>query len=233
MMPAVTPDTPTPQISSKDSAGNPPRRGIYLLPNLLTTGCLFSGFYSIVAAVDTQLRLRRRGGVHRAVVRRSGRARGALDGHRKPVRQGIRQPRRHGGLRCRSRGAGLPVGRDPHFRIRRRAGGSSAGSSRSSTAPARRCAWRASTRARPRGDKRYFEGLPSPSAAATVAAFVWFFSKWREPGLAGPHPGFRGHGLRGRAHGLAVQLHQPEADRRRQAREVFVLRLRDPADAGR
>ncbi len=35
------------------------------------------------------------------------------------------------------------------------------------------------------GDKRYFQGLPSPSAAATVAAFVWFFAKWREPGLPG------------------------------------------------
>lgn len=30
----------------------PTRRGIYLLPNLLTTGALFAGFYSIVAAID-------------------------------------------------------------------------------------------------------------------------------------------------------------------------------------
>lgn len=29
-----------------------PRRGIYLLPNLLTTGAMFSGFYAIVAAID-------------------------------------------------------------------------------------------------------------------------------------------------------------------------------------
>ena len=28
------------------------RRGIFLLPNLFTTGALFAGFYSIVAAVD-------------------------------------------------------------------------------------------------------------------------------------------------------------------------------------
>src|SRR6202011_6377777 len=28
------------------------RRGIYLLPNLLTTGTLFAGFYAIVAAID-------------------------------------------------------------------------------------------------------------------------------------------------------------------------------------
>ncbi len=31
------------------------RRGIYLLPNLLTTGALFAGFYSIVAAIDGNL----------------------------------------------------------------------------------------------------------------------------------------------------------------------------------
>ena len=29
-----------------------PSRGVYLLPNLLTTGTLFSGFYAIVAAID-------------------------------------------------------------------------------------------------------------------------------------------------------------------------------------
>lgn len=30
------------------------RRGIYLLPNLFTTGCLFSGFYAIVQAMNEQ-----------------------------------------------------------------------------------------------------------------------------------------------------------------------------------
>lgn len=30
----------------------PRRRGIYLLPNLLTTGSLFAGFYGIIAAID-------------------------------------------------------------------------------------------------------------------------------------------------------------------------------------
>lgn len=30
----------------------PRRRGIYLLPNLLTTGALFAGFYAIIAAID-------------------------------------------------------------------------------------------------------------------------------------------------------------------------------------
>ena len=33
---------------------NKPRRGIYLLPNLFTTGALFAGFYAIVAAIALQ-----------------------------------------------------------------------------------------------------------------------------------------------------------------------------------
>ena len=31
-----------------------PRRGIYLLPNLFTTGALFAGFYAIIAAISLQ-----------------------------------------------------------------------------------------------------------------------------------------------------------------------------------
>ncbi len=37
---------------SNDPRHSSRRRGIYLLPNLLTTGALFAGFYSIVAAID-------------------------------------------------------------------------------------------------------------------------------------------------------------------------------------
>jgi len=33
-------------------------------------------------------------------------------------------------------------------------------------------------------DKRFFEGLPSPSAAATVAGFIWFASKYELDGLS-------------------------------------------------
>src|ERR1700728_1041943 len=40
-------------METEDTALKPRRRGVYLLPNLLTTGCLFSGFYAIVAAIDT------------------------------------------------------------------------------------------------------------------------------------------------------------------------------------
>lgn len=40
-----------PETTSLDD-DNKPGRGVYLLPNLLTTGTLFSGFYAIVAAID-------------------------------------------------------------------------------------------------------------------------------------------------------------------------------------
>ena len=50
-------DTVEPENQEVVEAGalegtRPRRKGIYLLPNLMTTGCLFSGFYGIVAAID-------------------------------------------------------------------------------------------------------------------------------------------------------------------------------------
>jgi CDP-diacylglycerol---serine O-phosphatidyltransferase len=45
---AVQPPNP----DDLDEAQGPARRGIYLLPNLITTGALFAGFYAIVAAMD-------------------------------------------------------------------------------------------------------------------------------------------------------------------------------------
>ena len=41
---------PEPDIAAVDS--NKPGRGVYWLPNLLTTGTLFGGFYAVVAAID-------------------------------------------------------------------------------------------------------------------------------------------------------------------------------------
>lgn len=37
---------------TEDKTSKPRRRGIYLLPNLFTTGTLFAGFYGIVASID-------------------------------------------------------------------------------------------------------------------------------------------------------------------------------------
>jgi len=41
-------------MDTTPTAPNKPRRGIYLLPNLFTTGALFAGFYAIVAAISLQ-----------------------------------------------------------------------------------------------------------------------------------------------------------------------------------
>jgi len=38
--------------NSTSTVTKKPRRGIYLLPNLFTTGCLFSGFYAIVSSMS-------------------------------------------------------------------------------------------------------------------------------------------------------------------------------------
>ena len=50
----------TPESNIDNSAGSPAgkrglARGIYLLPNLITTGALFSGFYAIIAAMNGSL----------------------------------------------------------------------------------------------------------------------------------------------------------------------------------
>jgi phosphatidylglycerophosphate synthase len=39
-------------VTDSQDYPRPRSKGIYLLPNLLTTGCLFSGFYAVVAAID-------------------------------------------------------------------------------------------------------------------------------------------------------------------------------------
>ena len=41
-------------MSQTPPARAPRHRGIYLLPNLLTTGAMFAGFYAIVAAIDAR-----------------------------------------------------------------------------------------------------------------------------------------------------------------------------------
>jgi CDP-diacylglycerol---serine O-phosphatidyltransferase len=179
MMPAVMPDTPTPPDST-----NPPRRGIYLLPNLLTTGCLFSGFYSIVAAIDGNFAVA--GGAVFIAMLFDG-----LDG-RVARWTGTESPF---GKEYDSLADMVAFGIAPAVLVYQW------GVVRISEYGAewRRFGWvvaffyalcaalrlaRFNTRAAG-GGKGYFEGLPSPSAAAVVASFVWFFSKWREPGLPG------------------------------------------------
>lgn len=161
-----------------------PRRGIYLLPNLLTTGCLFFGFYSVVAAID--------GNFERAAIAIfAATAFDGLDG---------RVARLTGtetlfGKEFDSLADMVAFGLAPaivcyQWGIERIAEYGTAwfrfgwvAAFFYAAATALRLA-RFNSRAAT-SDKRFFEGLPSPSAAASVAAFVWLAHKYDVVGLPG------------------------------------------------
>lgn len=165
------------------SARLPLRRGIYLLPNLITTGALFAGFYAVIAAIDGNFE-RAGMAVYVAMV---------LDGLDGRVARMTSTESAFGkeydslsDMVCFGLAPALLAYQWGAERIAEyglvwaRIGWLAAFFF--AVAAALRLA-RFNTRAPI--DKRYFEGLPSPSAAAIVAAFVWFSSGWREPGLAG------------------------------------------------
>jgi CDP-diacylglycerol--serine O-phosphatidyltransferase len=184
MMPAVAQDTQNPEDLPPKSSQNPPSRGIYLLPNLLTTGCLFSGFYSIVAAIDRDFALAG-GAVFIAMV---------FDGLDGRVARWTRTESTFG-KEYDSLADMVAFGVAPAVLVYQwgvirigeyghewRQFGWVVAFFYVCCAAMRLARFNTAVAG---GDKRYFQGLPSPSAAAVVAAFVWFFSKWREPGLPG------------------------------------------------
>jgi CDP-diacylglycerol--serine O-phosphatidyltransferase len=160
-----------------------PRRSIYLLPNLLTTGCLFSGFYAIVAAIDGNFE---RAGVAVFVAM-------IFDGLDGRVAR-LTSTESAFGKEYDSLADMVAFGLAPaivsyQWGVARIAEYGRAWYRFGWVAAfffAAACALRlARFNIRTVADKRYFEGLPSPSAAAIVAAFVWLSSGWREPGLPG------------------------------------------------
>jgi CDP-diacylglycerol--serine O-phosphatidyltransferase len=176
MMPAVT--------TEPANTARSPRRGVYLLPNLLTTGCLFSGFYSIVAAVDRNFALA--GGAIFIAMLFDG-----LDGR---VARWTRTESPFG-KEYDSLADMVAFGLAPAVLVYQwgviRIGEYGEEWRRFGWIIAFFYALCAALRlarfnvVSATGDKRFFQGLASPSAAATVAGFVWFFAKWREPGLHG------------------------------------------------
>lgn len=158
-------------------------RGIYLLPNLLTTGCLFSGFYAIVAAIDGNY-ARASVGVFVAMI---------FDGLDGRVAR-LTSTESAFGKEYDSLADLVAFGLAPaivsyQWGVARIAEYGKAwyrfgwlAAFFFACAGALRLA-RFNVRASQ--DKRYFEGLPIPSAAAVVAAFIWQSSEWREPGLVG------------------------------------------------
>jgi CDP-diacylglycerol--serine O-phosphatidyltransferase len=171
-----------PPVSDAPPRANP-SRGIYLLPNLFTTGCLFSGFYSIVAAIDTNFAVA--GGAVFVAMLFDG-----LDG-RVARWTGTESPfgKEYDSLADMVAFGVAPavlvyqwgVVRISEYGDAWRQFGWVVAFFYALCAALRLARFNTISS----GDKRYFQGLPSPSAAATVAAFVWFFAKWREPGLPG------------------------------------------------
>ncbi len=158
------------------------RRGIYLLPNLLTTGCLFAGFYAIVAAIDGNFE-RAGSSIFIAML---------FDGLDGRVAR-LTSTETAFGKEYDSLADMVAFGLAPaivsyqwgvariaeYGKLWYRFGWLAA------FFYAAACALRLAKFNSRVQDKRYFEGLPCPSAAAIVAAFLWGSSEWREPGLPG------------------------------------------------
>ena len=159
-------------------------KGIYLLPNLLTTGCLFSGFYAIVAAIDEHFAP---AGIAVFVAMIFD----TLDGRiARLTRTESAFGKEYDSLADMVAFGLAPAIVSYQWGVVRiaeygRAWGRFGWLAAFfyAVAAALRLA-RFNARAAT-ADKRYFEGLPSPSAAAIVAGFIWFSSEWREPGLPG------------------------------------------------
>ncbi len=157
-----------------------PRRGVYLLPNLLTTGTLFAGFYAIIAAIDGNYS---RAGIGVFVAM-------AFDGLDGRVARWTHTQSDFGkeydslsdmvafGLAPALIVYQWGVTRIAEYGILWGRMGWLAAFFYAVTAALRLARFNTRVAA----DKRYFEGLPSPSAAATVAGFVWLAS---DHGLAG------------------------------------------------
>ena len=141
------------------------RRGIYLLPNLFTTGVLFCGFFAIVQAMNGRFEV---GCIAIFVAM-------VLDGMDGRVARWTNTQsefgaqydshRRHGRLRRRAGADRLHLGAEgPRHRGLDR---------RLHLLRRRRDPPRALQHQHRVVDKRYFQGLPSPSGAAVMAGFIW------------------------------------------------------------
>jgi CDP-diacylglycerol--serine O-phosphatidyltransferase len=171
-------------MSDDDEDLQPRRRGIYWLPNLLTTGALFAGFYAIVAAIDWKFEY---AGIAVFVAM-------IFDGLDGRVARWTHTESAFGkeydslsdmvsfGLAPAIVTYQWGVARIAEYgQLWRRLGWLVCFFY--AAAAALRLA-RFNSRAATQ-DKHYFEGLPSPSAAAIVAAFVWLASDQTNIGLPG------------------------------------------------
>ena len=151
------------------------RRGIYILPNLFTTGALFAGFYAIVQAMN--------GAYEQAAV--AVFVAMVLDGLDGRVAR-MTKTQSAFGAEYDSLADMVSFGAAPALIVYEWA---QRGMGKFGWMAAfLYCAGAALRLARfnttlETGDKRYFQGLPSPAAAALVAGFIWVMG---DLGVAGP-----------------------------------------------
>ena len=162
----------------------PRRRGVYWLPNLLTTGALFAGFYAIVAAIDWKFEY---AGIAVFVA-------GIFDGLDGRVARWTHTESAFGkeydslsdmvsfGLAPAIVTYQWGVARIAEYGPLWRRLGWLVCFFYAAAAALRLARFNSRIATQ---DKRYFEGLPSPSAAAIVAAFVWLASGSTSIGLPG------------------------------------------------
>jgi len=158
-----------PEFPSHQPLVNPElrRRGIYILPNLLTTGALFAGFYSIVQAMNNRFE-------HAAVAIFVAMVFDALDGR---VAR-LTHTQSAFGAEYDSLSDMVSFGAAPALVIYEWALKDMG--KLGWIAAFIYCAGTALRLARFNTtldvvDKRYFQGLPSPAAAALIAGMVWVF----------------------------------------------------------
>ena len=163
---------PENEFSSAPPAGNapPPRRrkGIYVLPNMITLAALFGGFYAIVMAMNGQFGLAT-AGIFAAMV---------LDGLDGRVAR-MTHTQSAFGEQMDSLSDMVSFGAAPALVAYMWAlqplgrAGWLAAFVYCSCAALRLARFNVNTSV---VDKRYFQGLPSPAAAALVAGFIWLTS---------------------------------------------------------
>lgn len=162
----------------------PRRRGIFLLPNLLTTAALFAGFYSIVAAVDGSFQ-RAGAAIFVAMILDS------LDGRVARLTKTSSQFGKEYDSLSDMVSFGLApaivvyqwgVARLAEWNVTWGRVGWLVAFLFAVAAALRLARFNSQIAT---ADKRWFVGLPSPSAAGVVAAFVWLSSKLGVSGLGG------------------------------------------------
>jgi CDP-diacylglycerol--serine O-phosphatidyltransferase len=171
--PPVVPGAPSPR---------PRRRGIYLLPNLFTTAVLFSGFYAIVAATDGNFD---RAGIAIFVAM-------VCDGLDGRIARWTNTQSDFGkeydslsdmvafGLAPAVVAYQWGVARIAEYGALWGRIGWLATFFYAACAAIRLARFNTKTAT---ADKRYFEGLPSPSAAGVLAGFVWMLNDLQREGL--------------------------------------------------